>query len=111
VIDLIQREFVAVWINVRTTPLPRLPFVPDVLVNARVDARNMIADPFSEGFFLRSVVLSPDAQTILNRAPSTIAGSVREALLDGTQCYAAIDAPDYLSMLMKSLKRLNRASR
>ena len=110
-IDLVKREFVAVWINVRTTPLPRLPFVRDVLVNARVDADNKVVDPFSQGFFLRSVVLMPDGQTILNRAPSTTAASIREALVEGTQCYAAIDAPDYLSMLMKSLKRLNRASR
>ena len=94
-----------VWINVRTTPLPRLPFVPDVLVNAKVDADNKVIDPFSKGFFLRSVVLSPDLQTILNRAPSTVAGSVREAVLDGTQAYATIDAPDYLSMLQKALHR------
>lgn len=94
-----------VWINVRTTPLPRLPFVPDVLVNAKVDADNKVVDPFSKGFFLRSVVLSPDLTTILNRAPATVAGSVREVALDGTQCYAAVDAPDYLSLLEKALHR------
>ena len=94
-----------VWINVRTTPLPRLPFVPDVLVNAKVDANNMVVDPFSKGFFLRSVVLSPDLQHILNRAASTVAGSIREVALDGTQCYAAVDAPDYLSLLTKALHR------
>lgn len=104
-IDLINANFVPVWINVRTTPLPRLPFVPDVLVNARVDADNKVVDPFSKGFFLRSVVLSPDLATILNRAPSTIAGSIREVAVDGTQCYAAVDAPDYLSMLQKALHR------
>ena len=104
-IDLINAEFIPVWINVRTTPLPRLPFVPDVLVNAKVDADNKVVDPFSKGFFLRSVVLSPDLETILNRAPATIAGSVKEAVLDGTQCYAAVDAPDYLSLLTKALHR------
>ena len=104
-IDLINDGFVPVWINVRTTPLPRLPFVPDVLVNANVDGENKVIDPFSRGFFLRSVVLSPDLQTILNRAPSTIAGSVREVVVDGTQCYAAVDPPDYLSMLQKALVR------
>lgn len=90
----------------RTTPLPRLPFVADVLVNAKVDGDNKVIDPFSKGFFLRSVVLSPDLQRILNRAPATLAGSVREAVLDGTQCYAAVDAPDYLSLLTKALHRL-----
>ena len=104
-IDLINADFVPVWINVRTTPLPRLPFVPDVLVNAKVDADNKVVDPFSKGFFLRTVVLSPDLQRILNRAASTVAGSVREVAIDGTQCYAAVDAPDYLSLLTKALHR------
>lgn len=104
-IDAINADFVPVWINVRTTPLPRLPFVPDVLVNARVDADNKVIDPFSKGFFLRSVVLSPDLATILNGAPSTLAGSLREAVMDGTQAYATVDAPDYLSMLSKALHR------
>ena len=94
-----------VWINVRTTPLPRLPFVPDVLVNAKVDANNMVVDPFSKGFFLRTVVLSPDLETILNRMPSTLAGSIGSALRDGAQAYAAVDAPDYLSMLIKARHR------
>jgi hypothetical protein len=105
VIEMVNAEFVPVWINVRTTPLPRLPFVPDVLVNAKVDADNKVLDPFSKGFFLRSVVLSPDLQTILNRAPSTIAGTVREVALEGTQSYAAVDPPDYLSLLTKALHR------
>jgi hypothetical protein len=102
---MINADFVPVWINVRTTPLPRLPFVPDVLVGAKVDAGNKVIDPFSKGFFLRSVVLSPDGQTILNRSPSTVAGSIGSALRDGSQFYATIDTPDYLSMLGKALKR------
>jgi hypothetical protein len=96
---------VPVWINVRTTPLPRLPFVPAVLVNAKVDAGNMVVDPFSKGFFLRSVVLSPDLATILNPAPSTLSGSIASAVRDGTQCYAAVDPLDYLSLLVNALKR------
>ncbi|HEX9104659.1 MAG TPA: hypothetical protein VF997_20755 [Polyangia bacterium] len=104
-IDMVNAEFIPVWINVRTTPLPRLPFVPAVLVNAKVDADNKVVDPFSKGFFLRSVVLSPDLQRILNREPSTVAGSLREVVVDGTQVYAAIDAPDYLSLLTKALHR------
>jgi hypothetical protein len=105
VIDMINGDFIPVWINVRTTALPRLPFVADVLVNAKVDADNKVVDPFSKGFFLRSVVLSPDLSRVLNHAASTVAGSVREVVLDGTQCYAAVDAPDYLSLLTKALHR------
>ena len=39
---MLNRDFVAVWINVRTTPLPRLPIIPDVLVNARERARDRL---------------------------------------------------------------------
>jgi hypothetical protein len=102
---MVNGDFVPVWINVRTTPLPRLPFVADVLVNAKVDADNKVVDPFSKGFFLRSVVLSPDLTRVLNHAPSTVAGTVREVALEGTQSYAAVDAPDYLSLLIKALHR------
>lgn len=89
----------------RTTPLPRLPFVPDVLVNARVDGDNKVIDPFSKGFFLRSVVLSPDLTTILNREPKSMGATLVEVARDGTQGYAAVDAPDYLSLLHKALHR------
>jgi hypothetical protein len=105
VIAGINAELVPVWINVRTTPLPRLAIIPDVLVNARVDSGNMIKDPFSEGFFLRSVVLSPDGATILNPSPKTVAGSLSRAIFEGDNSYAAIDAGDYLSMLRRSLRR------
>lgn len=104
-IDLVNQEFVAVWINVRTTPLPRLPFVQDVLVNAKVDADNKITDLFSEGFFVRSVVLSPDGQRILNRAPTTVAGSIAHVVREGDLAYAQVDAPDYLVMLRRALDR------
>jgi hypothetical protein len=100
---------VPVWINVRTAPLPRLAIIPDVLVNARVDANNMITDPFSEGFFLRSVVLTPDAATILNPSPRTIAGSIGRALFEGNNSYATLDPGDYLSMLQHAQRRF-RAS-
>jgi hypothetical protein len=106
VIDLISNDFVPVWINVRVTPLPRRAWVPDVLVNARVDASNKIIDPFSEGFFVRSVVLTPDGETILNRNPTTVGASLAKAITEGDNMYAAVDAPDYLTMLRHALARL-----
>jgi hypothetical protein len=105
VIEQINGDLVAVWINVRTTPLPRLSIIPDVLVNARVDGDNKIVDPFSEGFFLRSVVLTPDGGTILNPSPKTVGKSIARAMFEGDNSYAAIDAGDYLSMLRRSLRR------
>lgn len=76
-------------------------------MNARVDASNKIVEPFSESFFVRSVVLAPDGDTLLNRNPTTTAASVAKALLDGDNQYAAVDAPDYLTMLKHSLERLH----
>ena len=96
-----------VWIDVRKTPLPRLSFVPEVLVNAAVDGDNKVKDPFSKGFFLRSVVLTPDLGTILNKHPSTVGATLAEVARDGTQAYAAVDAPDYLSMLQHALERFH----
>jgi hypothetical protein len=110
VIELINRDFVAVWVNVRTTPLPRLPVIKDVLVNAEVNASNMIVDPFSEGFFLRSVVLTPDGQRILNRAATTVAGSLANIARDGNLQYAEVDGPDYLVMLTRARERFAAAT-
>lgn len=105
-IALINERFVPVWINVRTTPLPPLPVLSKVLVNARVDRDNKIADLFSEGFFVRSVVLSPDGQRILNPAPTTVAGSLKHLALDADLGYAQVDPRDYLSMLRHALDRI-----
>jgi hypothetical protein len=107
VIAAVDGDFVPVWINVRTTALPRLAIIPDVLVNARVDRDNKIVDPFSEGFFLRSVVLTPDAGAILNPSPKTVAGSLSRAIFEGDNSYAALDPGDYLSMLRRSLRRFH----
>ena len=101
---MIDRDFVPVWIDVRTTPLPRLPFVDEILVNARVDADNKVIDPFSRGFFLRTAVLAPDG-ALLNRGRSTVAGALATVIRDGDNGYAALDPGDYLVMLDRALAR------
>ena len=105
-ISLIDERFVPVWINVRTTPLPRRAWVQDVLVNARVDGDNKVIDPFSQGFFLRSAVIAPDGERLLNRAPTTVASSVATVIRTGDNLYANVDAPDYLTMLKHALEKL-----
>ncbi len=104
-IALIDAELVPLWINVRTTPLPRLPIVPDVLVNARVDADHKVEDLFSRGFFLRSVVVTPDGRTLLNPSPRTIAGSLAHIATEGDLAYAEVDPRDYRSMLQHAIAR------
>ena len=103
-IELIGRELVPVWINVRTTPLPRLPIIGDILVNATVDASNKISDPFSKGFMIRSVVLSPDGGTILNRRSKTIAGSMKQIAM-GDLGYVEVTPADYLMMLRDAVEK------
>jgi hypothetical protein len=103
VIDLINAEFVPVWINVRRQPVPRWAFVGQVLLNGRLDAAHRIKDPFSEGFFLRSVVITPDGQTLLNPQPPTVLGASMQFFVRGDVSYAQIDAGDYLVMLRKAL--------
>lgn len=108
VIDLINTEFVPVWINVRTTPLPRLPFWQDVLLNAKVGPDNRIEDLFSEGFFLRSVVTTPDGQTLLNPQAATVAGSLATSSREGHYAYAQTKRDDFLLMLKGALARYQR---
>ena len=104
-IALLNDQFVPVWINVRTTALPRLPVLKDVLVNAKVDENNRISDTFSKGFFIRSVVLTPDGREILNPAPRTVGKSLEHFTMDGDLGYAQVDGPDYLTMLRHALDR------
>jgi hypothetical protein len=103
---MIDERFVPVWINVRETALPRRGWVSDVLVNARVDADNKVLDQFSQGFFLRSVVLDPTGFELLNRAPTTVAASLVAVVRTADNLYANVDAGDYLSMLKRALERL-----
>ena len=104
VIEMINAEFVPVWINVRTTALPKLPALEPTLINAKVDERNFVTDWFSQGFFVRSVVLSPDGARLLNPGPRTIAGSLMK-VAQGDLSYAEVNPGEYLVMLRKSLDR------
>jgi hypothetical protein len=111
VIDMVNSEFVPVWINVRTTPLPHLQAVRAALVNARIDERDFIADLFSRGFFVRSVVLSPDGRTLLNPAAGSIASAMAPLMLEGKLGYAEVNAGDYLVMLRQALERYRDGKR
>ena len=76
-----------------------------VLINAKVDQTNHISDTFSKGFFVRSVVLSPDGAAILNPGPRTLSASINRATMYGDLSYAEVNPGDYLVMLRKALER------
>jgi hypothetical protein len=107
VISLINRVYVPVWINVRTTPLPRFPFQKQTLVTATVDADNRVTDTFSRTFYVRSVIVSPDGQTLLNPGPATVAATAKSLVLEGSFGYEELEAGAYLGMLRRSLVRLD----
>jgi hypothetical protein len=97
---------VPVWINVRTTVLPKRGWVPIVLLNASTDASGRVSDAFSQGFFIRSVVLAPDGDTLLNGGSTSLTGTVATSAVMGGSSYTSVDPGDYLSMLGKALRRL-----
>ena len=98
-----------VWINVRTTPVPDLACMEDVLGKVEVDTDGVVQGSFSQGFFLRSVVLASDGETLLN--PQEIRkASLGDLFSVGYFPYAQVKAKDYLPMLRAALERFGRAN-
>lgn len=103
VIGLINEEFIPVWINIRTTPIPDLACMNEVLDKVRVDSDGLVQGSFSQGFFLRSVVLAPDGETLLNPQPGS--ASLGDLFVEGHFRYAQVHAKQYLPMLRGALER------
>jgi hypothetical protein len=84
----VNEEFVPVWINVRTTPVPDIACMEDVLGKVAVDADGVVQGSFSQGFFLRSVVLAQQRGDAPQSAgdPQGLAGrSLHRRLLSPTR--------------------------
>jgi hypothetical protein len=94
---------VPVWINIRTTPVPDLPCLEDVLHGVALDDRRYVRGGFSQGFFLRSAVVAADGRTLLN--PQSGGASLCKLLADGHFAYAQVKPEDYLRMLRDALAR------
>jgi len=105
IIHLVNTEFVPVWVNVREDSLPDVPILKEVLLHAELDEDRHIHDLFSKGFFLRSLVLSPDGQTLLNPQAKTPQESVANFSEKGYFAYAQVKPMDYRVMLEGSLRR------
>jgi len=104
VVDLINDEFVPVWVNVRTTAVPDIACMEDVLGKVEVDGNGVVQGSFSQGFFLRSVVLAQDGETLLNPQDAGKA-SLGDLFTVGYFPYAQVKAKDYLPMLRAALER------
>ena len=105
VISLVNEQFVPVWIDVRKQALPPLPFDGEFLVRTELDEDRHVDDLFSQGFFLRSLVVSPDGKRLLNPQGSTVDRSVQSFRKQGYFSYAQVKAGDYLKMLGGALER------
>lgn len=103
VIALVNDEFVPVWINIRTTPIPDLACMNEVLGKVEVDSGNMVQGSFSQGFFLRSVVLGCDGETLLNPQPGE--PSLGQLFTEGHFPYGQTQPKHYLPMLKGALER------
>jgi hypothetical protein len=102
---LITAALIPVWVNLREAPLPALATLDSVLGGTRLDAARRVDDALSRGFFLRSVVLSPDGADILNPQDATPEGSWATWSRCGYFSYAQVHAADYRPMLEAALQQ------
>lgn len=106
VITLVNQEFVPVWVNIRTTPVPDIACMEEVLDKVEVNPDNMIQGSFSQGFFVRSIVLGSDGETLLNPQPG--GASLGDLFTRGHFKYAQVKAKHYLPMLREALDRFRQ---
>jgi hypothetical protein len=99
----VNAGFVAVWVNVRMEPVPDVACLGEVLGGVGLDADRHVEGAFNRGFFLRSVVLAEDGETLLN--PQLGEASIGQLLSNGYFAYAQVKAKDYLEMLRGALAR------
>ncbi|MCC6337306.1 MAG: hypothetical protein IT380_25340 [Myxococcales bacterium] len=103
--DFIAAELVPVWLDVRALPLPEEPTFDSVLGTTRLDEARRVDDTFSQGFFLRSLVLAPDTLALLNPQDATPEASLETWKQRGYFSYAQVNSEDYLPMLREAVAR------
>jgi len=101
----VNSRFVAVWVNIRTEPVPDVACLRGVIEGVRLDADRRVEGALNRGFFLRSVVLAGDGETLLNPQPGE--ASLGQLFSNGYFAYAQVKAQDYLEMLRSALARLD----
>lgn len=103
VIEQINRAFVPVWVNVRSTRLPAFPDREEVLMGTLIDREGRVIGPAAQGFFLRIVVLEPSDLSLLNRQAPNARASTATFLKEGHYAYAQARARHLLPMLHDAL--------
>ena len=100
-IDTVNERFVPVWVNIREEPIPDPRALDAAIEGITLDERRRVSGGFSQGFFLRSVVLSADGGTLLNPQDKPSLGHL---FSQGHFPYAQVKAEDYLAMLEGALR-------
>ena len=98
-----------VWVNVRTTPVPDLACMEHVLGKVTVNGDGVVQGSFSQGFFLRSVVLASDGETLLN--PQAEKASLGDLFSPGYFPYGQVKPAHYLKMLREALAQADARTR
>jgi hypothetical protein len=98
----VNERFVPVWINIREEPIPDLGAIDAALQGIALDAGRRVSGGFSQSFFLRSLVLSPDGGTLMNPQDKPSLGHL---FSQGYFPYAQVKPDDYLAMLDLSLRK------
>jgi hypothetical protein len=93
---------VPVWVDIRSEPVPPLP-EGTLSPKIELDENRRVTKPLQMGFFLRSLVLSPDGKVVLNPQVDTPEGMKASMKEHGYFSYAQVKAKDYLPMLQNAL--------
>jgi len=96
VVKRINAEFVPIWIDIRTQPVPAVPGIERTLGTTKLDASRRIVDDTSQSFFVRNLVLDADG-TLLN--PEHVENAPFTTLFTrGHFPYAQTSSDDFLEM-------------
>jgi hypothetical protein len=102
VIRLVNDEFVPVWINVRTTPVPDVPALRPVVTGLKLELdEDRHVSESHRGFLLVSAVTTHDGGILLNPEPTE---DPLGMLFDrGHFPYSRVKPGEYLAMLRRAL--------
>ncbi len=107
VISEINARFEPVWVNIRESAIPDRPAINDAMHGMTFSQDRRITGGFSYGFFVRSLVISPDGK-LLNRQGKP---ALSDPFVKGFYSYAQVKPEDFLDMLESALRSRSAGSR
>ena len=92
VITLANDKFIPVWINIREDPFPKARALSAYEWDLFLTTDRQVMNLYYLGFFIRTYIISPDLQTLLNED-------------DGLWGQITMSTAPYLDMMLASLHR------